>query len=773
MTRIFIENNELDISEGLSNFITYAIDDLQNLDSKQTPFTKTIIIPGTNKNNSILGNIFEITNSNFTNNSQPNVFYNYNASKAATCRIEVNGLQLIKGVFRLLEIHIDGRFIEYECAVFGELGGFISSLSNKRLEDLDFSVYDHRYSIDNIVQSWDQSGRRYNSVVNFVASGNRIETFIPWQFFPVGCVFTTNSSLNPGPFTVLTNDGNFNVTITVAETVVNELTTADFVSLNPVGTGYYYPLIDYGNVSINKHDYQYPALRPALFVREYLDKIITGNGYTWECDFFDTDFFKRLIIPNNDKALLKFGVVSYIHALYIGGTTFGTAFPTSVPPLYPRKIPLGSSILNNFSTSDNITFTHTGATNISAKAILHITGLYSNLAIYDNPLFIEIVATQGTQSYEMPLNDALPKVPGLPLHSTYDVQVELTVPFAPGDQIYIQFRDQNEDPRRAIICYSAQLDMVKDPPGFIELLIGDDVTMNIGLPKGVLQKDFFISILKLFYLEVTEDKFKEKHLVIKPWIDFYNKDRDSYVDWSDKLDRSQVIKLKPMSELNARYYQLKFRQDNDFYNDDYRKKYNTGYGDYIFDTVYDFAKETDITEIIFAASPLIASPGQDKVTPGIMKKSGGIEEQIAHVIRIMQKKKVEDVSSWDILDNDTVLGSYTDYPYAGHFDDPDAPNSDINFGATNELYFDLSTGNLSSNLFNAFYSPYMAEITDKDSRLLSAKFHLTQQDIFDLDFSKFIYIDGGLFRLVRVVDYNTNGDDTSTVELLRVINTIY
>ena len=46
MTRIFIENNELDLTQGLSNQLTYAIDDLQNLDSKSTAFSKTIILPG-------------------------------------------------------------------------------------------------------------------------------------------------------------------------------------------------------------------------------------------------------------------------------------------------------------------------------------------------------------------------------------------------------------------------------------------------------------------------------------------------------------------------------------------------------------------------------------------------------------------------------------------------------------------------------------------------------------------------------------------------------
>jgi hypothetical protein len=136
MTRIFIEGYELDLTQGLSNQITYAIDDLQNLDSKSTSFTKTIVLPGTANNNKLLGNIFDFNNANFDNPLDPNVLANFNAARNASARIEVDGLQIMKGVLRLLEIvHVDGA-IEYECALFGELGGFINALGNKRLEDL-------------------------------------------------------------------------------------------------------------------------------------------------------------------------------------------------------------------------------------------------------------------------------------------------------------------------------------------------------------------------------------------------------------------------------------------------------------------------------------------------------------------------------------------------------------------------------------------------------------------------------------------------------------
>jgi hypothetical protein len=144
----------------------------------------------------------------------------------------------------------------------------------------------------------------------------------------------------------------------------------------------------------------------------------------------------------------------------------------------------------------------------------------------------------------------------------------------------------------------------------------------------------------------------------------------------------------------------------------------------------------------------------------------------------MQVKKITDVDQWNILNdypeatgNISGGANLTAYGYAGHLDDPDAPNVDLNFGATQELYFNLATGALSNNMFNAYYSSYMAEITDKDSRLLTAKFKLTEKDIFNLDFGKFIWIDGVLYRLIKIYDYSEG--ELCKVDLLRVIYTTY
>jgi hypothetical protein len=691
MTRIFIENNELDLTQALSQQITYAVDDLQNLDSKATTFSKTIVIPGTTRNNALLGNIFEFNNSNFTSDTAPNIAYNFNASKSAACRIEVNGLQIVKGIFRLTEILYDGDNVEYETAVFGELGGFIAKLGNSRLEDLNFSAYNHDYTVANIVASWDNA---------------------------------------------------------------------------QAGSGYVYPHIDYGTYSTGKKNWKYGTFRPALFVKEYLEKIVTNSGYTLEFPLKETARFKSLIIPHNQKQLLR-STTNFVNAT--GGPTTVLLGDGIDPPGDKSTIPVTGTSTANFTGS----FQYIGATSISVRIRMIISGT---------------TTSDTAQTFFVGIKDGSPDTYGSAQFLSF--QTIINTGSASPEAFSFEFdfiRTLNtNDIIQLYACTdapagSSQLfnlistvslfNISATAATLVAATIGDSLTINDLIPKNIFQRDFFTSILKLFNLYVTEDKFIEKKLIIKPYTDFYT---GSVEDWSAKMDRAKQITIKPMSEVNARYYNFKFKDDSDFYNEQYRKRYNEGYGDRIFDNGLEFAKDTEAVDVIFSSTVLVGYGGEDKVYSTIFKQSNGNEENIDSVIRILQCKKITGVDTWHIQSTGGGnIHTETMYCYAGHFDDPDVPTNDINFGAPLELFFVLVSGGINVNQFNLYYSSYMAEITDKDSRLLTAFFKLNEQDIFNLDFATFKYIDGGLYRLSKVMDYDAAANDLTKCELLRVINTIY
>ena len=678
MTRILIEGFDLDIDKGLSNQITYAVSDLKNLDSKNTSFSKTIVLPGTTTNNTLLGNIFEFNNANFTSDTTSNVGYNYNASKTAKCAIQVDGMVVIKGVFKLLEIIIDGKNIEYECSVIGELGGFSMKLGAKKIEELDFSAYNHQYTIGNITGSW--------------ANEN-------------------------------------------------------------AGAGYYYPHIDYGTYSdVNKHNWQYGTFRPAMFVKEYLEKIFSGAGYTYECALFNTDRFKRLIVPHNQKRLVSQSAS--------GAELNVSSSNVTVNPITSSSLQIvQTGLLGNFTTTDNILFYYAGTTSttVDINSYIYVFNYtYSSGGIYTYPITLNL-NKNGVAIKSVTINSNGPG--GLSING-----VTLNV----GD--YLDLSITNLEVGYSI-TYSSQIRCATGTASvLIPIFLNDDVTINDTIPKNILQKDFFASILKLFNLYVDENRFDEKHLIIKPYVDYYD---GSVEDWSDKIDRAKPIRIKPMSELNSRYYLLKYKDDSDYWNDLYKKRYNEGYGSRIFDSEYEFSKETETVELIFSPTPLVGYASEEKVYSTIFKQTNGIEEKIDSNIRILLAKKITGVTSYDILNGATVLTSQTSYGYAGHFNDPDVIANDLNFGATKELFFIVVSGALNVNQFNVYYSPYMAEITDKDSRLLTCNIKLTDTDIFNLNFASFKYIDGGLYRLTKLIDYTPEANETTKAELLRVINKEY
>ena len=674
MTRILIEGFDLDIDKGLSNQITYSVSDLKNLDSKTTSFSKTIVLPGTTNNNNLLGNIFEFNNANYTNTITPNVGYNYNASKTANCSIQVNGMVVIKGVFKLLEIIIDGKNVEYECSVIGELGGFSMKMGAKKIEELDFSAYNHVYSITNITGSW-----------------------------------------------------------------VNE----------NAGAGYYYPHIDYGTYSSNKKDWQYGTFRPALFVKQYLEKIFAANGYTYECDLFNTDRFKRLIIPHNQKRLVS---TSSSQLKVKANATTLDPIADDIEVLYQT----GS--LGNFTSVDNRTFVWAGVT----STIVNITSsIYVQAYSYNTGGYFNKKLT-----LQLLKNDIAIKEIDIYYIGVYDLNID-NISLAIGDTLALKIINLESGES---ITYQSSLLAQSIGGTLVPVSLGDNISINDAIPKNILQKDFFASILKLFNLYVDENRFEEKHLIIKPYVDYYD---GSVEDWSDKVDRGKPIKVKPMSELNSRYYLFKYKDDSDYWNDLYKKRYNEGYGSRIFDSEYEFSKETENVELIFAPTPLLGYAGEEKIYSTIFKQSNAIEETIDSVIRIMIAKKVTGVASYNILNGATVLTSQTVYGYAGHFNDPDSVSNDLNFGAPKELFFTLVSGALNVNQFNVYYSPYMAEITDKDSRLLTCNVKLNDVDIFNLKFSSFKYIDGGLYRLIKLIDYTPEANETTKAEFLRVINKEY
>jgi hypothetical protein len=698
MIELFVEKYSVDVDKSFSVMLTLAIDDIKDFSAKNTTFSKTIILPGTNRNNALFGNIFDINAGNNYTSTNPNTGVNFNASVSANAIMFADNIQVFKGTFRILEIIIDNGMIEYEAVVFGELGGFVSKLGTAKLEDLDFSTYNHTYTLANITSSWS----------NYAG-----------------------------------------------------------------GSGYYYPLIDYGNYSANKKDYNVGTFRPALFIKEYISKIFAATGYTYTSELFtgsgvDALRFRRLIIPHNRKTLQKKSALQ---------------LDVNITPIYnlalngdgsnDTNINLNTqTLIGGFTPSlSNTKFTYSGATQTGTINLDLDVDFNTGISYQAGGISVK---KNGTGILGAGIYSGV-----YPSGGNYTNLLSISgITIASDDYLEVFFSNSGDVGDYADVTINkSRLTFGNTGNNYVDVSINDPLVINDTIPQNILQKDFISSIVKLFNLYIFEDTTKEKNLQIMPFVDFYA-DATS-LDWSNKIDRSQPLRIKPMSELNSRYYEFKYKEDGDYYNDLYKKRYNQTYGSYKYDSGFEFSKDSTTIELIFSGTPLLGYTSEDKVVSTIFKRNGTTtgqgEEQQDSNIRILQAKLISGVASWDIKNaaGTSTLGSYTNYPYAGHFDDPDAPTNDIQFGVPSELFYELVSGSINVNQFNVYWSSYMAEITDKDSKLLTCKVKLSNTDIFNLDFKKLIWIDGSLFRLNKIIDFNASSEDTCTIEALKIINKIY
>jgi hypothetical protein len=772
---LYLEGQLADIRQDLGMQLSYAIDDINKYGSRETSFSKTIVLPGTANNNRLLGFVGELGSNNGV--GFPNIGANFNPAQTTKAELRANGLLLLKGVFRLTGVVKDGELIEYEGNLFGELGGFISAIGNDKLENLDFNEYNHQYTFDNIVGSWDgKVTRDVNGYFNFNFIGrDEIGVYgynLNLQVGDIIIITNADTVINNGTYTVqgfsYIASSSLNV-IEVSDTLSDD-SNDDFTIQYPLndgsyGKGYFYPLIDYGGYKYTQSttspfSYSYQTFRPALFVKEYIDKIFTSAGYTYESTFFNTAFFKRLIIPNNTDTLKK--IVTKLLDASAGGLH---EFNDGIGVACTFNI---INLIDNFSGDGSPNFTYTGtATDINID--LNISGVVSS----DNPPgsfdgFFEVKFFKN--------NTLLYSISAFAPQAINGSYIN-TISIGNGDTLRVEFH-----PDYARLAYNITLKIESTNPVTAPIELGDDIIFSDILPRNILQKDFFSWIMKMFNLYITEDKIKENHLFIEPYKDYY--DLTEYEDWTYKVERDKPWNIKPMGMLNGRFFEYKYKEDNDFYNEGYKKKFNQSYGDRLHDTGFPFAKDKETTEIGFSPSVLIKytnnSTVDQKIVAAIYKRSKGNqvdqEERMDSNIRIMQVKRVGVGSTWRIGEPTETPGTYNNigtalsvYGYAGHFDDPVNPAIDINFGAASEIFF-TPNSYPTNNLFNTYWSGYIAEIADKDSKLLTCHVYLTELDIAQLDFSKPVFIDGSLWRINKIMDFDASAGELTKVELLKVIN---
>lgn len=738
--KLVINGVEVPVTKEIPVSVNYSVADIRDLDKRGGSLTKTLQIFGTNEVNKIFEHCFRlnIELSTFDPNLKTDAVY------------YIDEKEQIKGDLQLLKIidHPNGSR-EFNCNIIGREGALFVAIGDKYLTDIDFSDLDHTYNKTEQKNSWATSYRKSGVVTSF----------------------------------------NY-------------------------GDGYVYPLIKYGySASDTSYDVNY--LKPAIAAREYVKRIFTDAGYTWNSGgFFDSTLFKRLYIPCNlDKVQLD-NTTIYNSQYYVGKTsaTFTSAysgtsdgagnasFINSVFMFPNYDLETGSyfdpSNQYNAVTTYQGTITTAGTYNVVAWGQLDITvnapslvgGKYSVQP--NSSLTVRIQTNAGSGWYNIAsITNTIGSVSDVNLGTATSlkgnaqtgaiflgagapIRVQFLVNFlgalktaggvvSPATAYTVDYTLPNGSQKNEHYLLLADT-TVKD---------GFTMTMNKAIPQNIKQKDFLKSLFNMFNLYAEKNKTNETELIIETRNSFYSGTID---DWTAKVDYSKDFEITPMGDLDALNYVWKYKDDKDYYNDLYQKQYIDNYGLKRKGITNDFLKNEKKTELIFSPTPLVSNSSNNIICPHIYQKDSSSIKPLTHNIRILYYGGLKNSgNSWTYT---SLSGSSTEtqYPYMGHVDDPLAPTLDINFDYPREVYYTYSLAYFTTNnLYNAYYSRFINEIIDKDSKIVKCNVVLNATDINKFTFRNTIFINhpeyGGTYFIVnKIINYDPLEPKSTQVELLKL-----
>ena len=733
---LFINDRLIDIDQALPFPLTFNIADIRDVSARKGNKSKTITIPGTNANSAIFRSIFLLTYSDerTTTNS---VILDFDPSIKATARYYNNGILEFNGIAQLQECRLNDGTWSFDLTLVSDTIDYISRMNKVKINELDFSEYNHALT--------------------------KVNQFETWNGF----------------------------------NQVNGVSTSIKTGTNWNGEGYYYGLIDYGyrhHIASDKFDCD--EIPPQVFVYGILKKLFEYAGITWNSTFLESQRFKKLLMAyfggnfptitpaqqTNDSVFSN--EINNASGFIVNGSNQATGYGGGLVSFTDANI---SDIVDVTVTSDPI-----GQTTSTTPFVINAgtTGMYT--VEYKGTHQLEVKFDQTTtNTFRVRLNffifkngtiiatdtiyqDNIVSVIGDYLNNftfDYSRQVNCTI----NDQIRfgltlvieagLSVGVDNLTRTIELTSTGAQVNFVKT---IQELLPGGTVAIGSFLPD--MTGDVFLKgLITMFNLMVKPATDNPSVLEIEPLSEFYTSSQDA-LDWTQLVDYSQELNVQPTINYASKEYNFNFKQDGDYWNTQYENEFLDNYGEFQILSQSQYATQVTNMALPFSQKPLV-----ERHTSLIIPASYQVNLDSGGNGQVVPKKGSSFIvyvgamrsATWKYHDEFNTQNNLTTYPYVGHLDDIDTPTSDLNFGVPQTVYYPATV--YTNNNLLQYHNTFIQELVSRYGKLLTCYAKIDTSIINTLDFRNLININGVVYRLQKISDYDSTKDRTTQIELLRLI----
>ena len=735
----------LDLTEdSVTIALQYNIDDVRNIEKKNTNHSKTITLAGTKTNNKAFGNLFDV-NADFTK---------YNPNKKVNARIVVDSSPVLEGYIQLQNINKDnlnslqGSKISYNVAIFDTSVDFFQSLGDKELSDLDLSSLDHVYGQTEIENAW--NNHTYTDLYQYPLLDKDPQGYETTDFKP--CFYHKGLLLKVANDIGYDLDGSF----------INTNTQYDKELIGWDGET---PTLKDSQIISRKFksSLQYSTYVVGQYTKSNFNAL--GTNISSELNYNDittTGLFDNTSNYNSNSTLSFWEVTKTGRYDF----SFNNRFNVIVQNLDASNSALCKNNINGVVSNNSfkmlvlIELIDSVSGNIISSQTSDL-GFFSSLNAGDTEvtdvdktlLFSNLKVTQGQKiypRYTLTSNSSFGWENG---GNTIDVAISLNV-----------LKTLNS---------GATSSWFNEPSKAKNIQDGDIIELSLYLPKKIKQKDLFIDLIKRYNLYIKPHPTNNKTLILETRDDFYN--GASILDWTQKKDYSSNDNIKFLAELQNKEIVFTYKKDTGSpYAEAYEDSTGDLYGQKKIEFDNDFVKGTKKIESVFSSTPLIFKglDGNNVVVSNIDSEDGKRVPSLLYWGGLIPCKDANGFnSSFDITWGSTTLTTVnsSNYPYAGHYDNPYSPTIDIHFGEiTYEYYGILLNSITNNNLFNKYWRNYINQISD--GKIITSFFYLKETDINYIkdNLNAKIFVKDSYYVINKIVDYMPLKDGLTKVELLQI-----
>ena len=856
-SRSIIGNLDIANSIDFPLALTFSVSDIRKLDARTGTYSKTFNIPATKNNNNIFRGAYH----------EGSYIKGNKISTEKTCRVLVDNNYSITGKIQVTAIGKSSSPSYYSCVFYGNNVDWASSLDSKLLKDLRESP-----TSDVDGSGWDNLNRKgagtgtglliqKDEIVATWGADNALLTT------PQGGSQTTNSS--PVVYPIVSygeyNEGGDSGTIQL-------LRQRDDTAGKYGYKGWDNSKNPYGNPTPSCD------WRPCVFIYDVVKQIFIQEGYTITSNFLETASFKKLLmaLPNfryNNVEEREEGATSNTSKL----TFFKEAPPTSTGyienvSLVTAAVAYNTWIYNDQAIQwgagsqmvehDNVSIYDDSTTYFTIQEYgfydiaLDDVGIYLNSTCYGgasatdvgigyisvrvevnsvgqtswNKISDAFILGEDTGYLDFPtcasLTSGSQRVENLLIEELY---------LNKGDRVRFRYRTKAkhfEYNTTASIGIEADLfggtnitDMeasggISNRSGRVSIQFkgdfaqyGQTYDLKNVIDSESTQIGFLKGVSHAFNLQFLTNTVA-RTVEIEPYNDFY-KDESLAIDWTDKVDFSQIQEDKFIQTDLAREVIFKYKTDSNDKKVEARalRLWNGIIDEYPYREFLsnEFASGKAIFENPFFAGTY---NGRDSTT------SLGNEVQVPYnallwglcdttppsqpygagscrppkgydyVPRLLNWERMSCLSTPDddvfrqtavvqewLSENETIYSTpfttprtYEIYPKATSYDKFNSNTEVLSYNTINTSDWDCSDGNYGTlsyqkGLYQNYYQ-FMIEQIKSTPRLKTIYLNLNLRDISNLDLRKLVYVNGYYYRINKIIDFQPNNNKTTKVELL-------